>query len=93
MKEKIRLGTASAACVVAVGGTGLAASTPAVVLGLLGSAAAGANLALALDDLAQCLERNGHPEMANTLRRTAQELRDELDRLERFANEQGITVP
>jgi hypothetical protein len=92
LREKISLGTATAAVVVAVGGTGLAATTPAVVLGLLGSAAAGANLALALDALATCLEQNGQPEMANTLRSTAQAIRDELSRLEQLAAQQGMAL-
>lgn len=92
LKEKIHLGTACAAVVVAVGGTGLAATTPAVVLGLLGSAAAGANLAVALDDLAECLERNGQPEMANKLKETAQKIREELERLAQLASEHGLAV-
>ena len=91
LREKIALGTASAAVVVAVGGTGLASTTPAVVLGLLGSAAAGANLALALDALATCLEQNGQPELANTLRQHAQAIREELDRLMQYAQQLGIS--
>lgn len=90
--EKVKLATAGAAVVVAVGGTGLAATTPAVVLGLLGSAAAGANFALALIGLAECLENNGQPEMADKLRETAQAINDELDRLGRLAEEQGLVV-
>ena len=66
LSEKIKLATAGGAVIIAVGGTGLAATTPAVVLGLLGSAMAGANFALTLDDLATCLESNGQPEMANS---------------------------
>jgi hypothetical protein len=92
LTEKIKLATAGAAVVVAVGGTGLAATTPAVILGLLGSAAAGANFALALNDLAECLERNGQPEMAQTLRNAAAAIQAELDRLERLAAERGILV-
>jgi hypothetical protein len=92
MTEKIKLGTATAAAVVAVGGTGLASTTPAVALGLLGSAAAGANLALALDDLATCLEQHGQPDMANILRQKAQAIRDELERLRQYAEQLGVSV-
>ncbi|HEX4723610.1 MAG TPA: hypothetical protein VH333_13905 [Pseudonocardiaceae bacterium] len=92
MREKITLATALAAGVVAVGGTGLAASTPAVVLGLIGSAAAGANLALALTGLAECLRQHGQPEMADKLEAAARAINDELERLARLAAEQGIPV-
>jgi hypothetical protein len=62
------------------------------VLGLLGSAAAGANFALALIDLADCVEQNGQPEMARTLRDTAQKVQDELARLEALARSKGLAV-
>ena len=92
MREKITLSTALAAVVVAVGGTGLAATTPAVVLGLLGSAAAGANLGLALTGLADCLRQHGQPEMADKLDQAARAIHDELDRLAQLAANQGLTV-
>lgn len=90
MTEKIKLATAGAFVVTAVGGTGLAASTPAVLLGLLGSAAAGANFALALAALAECLERNGYPELAQTLRETSQTITEEIERLEELARDRGL---
>jgi hypothetical protein len=92
MREKITLGTALGAVVVAVGGTGLAATTPMVILGLIGSATAGANLALALTGLADCLRQHGQPEMADKLDQAARAVHDELDRLAQLAARQGIAV-
>lgn len=91
-EEKVALGVALGYGVVAVGGTGLAATTPAVVLGLIGSAAAGANIGLNLIKLADCLERHGQPELARTLRETAEKIRHELELLKELAVKHGIAV-
>lgn len=92
-KEKVTLGIALAGVVTAVGGTALTSTTPAALLGLVASAAAGAGLALALINLAECLEQNGQPEMARTLREQARQIDEELDRLRRFAADHGVAIP
>jgi hypothetical protein len=91
-EEKVELGAMLAAGVVAVGGTGLASSTPAVILGLIGTAAAGAKIGLAIIKLANCLEQHGQPEMARTLRETAEKIRHELELLKEFAEKHGIHI-
>ena len=93
LKKKIQLGIVLNGAVVAVGGGALATTTGGFVLGMLASAGAGAAIALALDDLAECLEQNGQPEMARTMRETAQKIRDELDRLWQLATQMGVPVP
>jgi hypothetical protein len=91
-EEKVALGIALGYGVVAVGGTGLASTTPAVILGLIGSAAAGANIGLNLIKLADCLEQHGQPELARTLRETAEKIRHELELLKELAAQHGISI-
>jgi hypothetical protein len=92
IKDKLILAGATASAAGAVGGTGLATTVGATVVGLLGIVATSIGVAVALDNLANCLEQNGQPEMARTLNEAASRIMEEVERLKQFGREHGVSI-
>ena len=93
LTEKLSAGIAGAG--VAAGGVGLiqsSATGPAFFIAVVGWLASAASYLVALNGVADCLERNGHPEMAMLIREKRAAIEREIADFSEWARSLGAQL-